>query len=288
MFGIIILFSNVLADTFNALMQRYFAKTFSKHKFSAYLLVNIFFFYPVGVLYSVIHRDKVNFAPILQNDWHLLLLIGLTAGITYRYTMVVNEKIEASTQQIIGTLRTVGILAIAALFLAERLTPSQYIGAFILILSSILYVQTKRLDKNKSYIILQVVITLLFCACLVTEKYLISKYGIATYLPLGWGMEVLFLSILSSGVAIKEVRKNRYTKATLKALIMMGVFDACASLTYVLSINAWQSVSLVNTVRIIQAPLTVFLAIFILREKDQWGRKTIAITVASIGLWLIL
>lgn len=288
MFGTIILLGNVLAYTFNALIQRYFAKTFSKHKFSAYLLVNLLFFYPVGVIYSVLHKSQVNFVPMIQHDWHLLLLVGLTAGITYRYIMVVNEKVEASTSQIVWTLRTIGVLTIASLFLSESLSATQYFGALILMLSSVLYIRTKRLSKNLPYILLLIAIIALFCVCLVTEKYLITKYGLATYLPLGWGLEVMFLAILSGNLAIKEVRKYPYTKATIKTLLVMGVIDACASITYVMSINAWQSVSLVNAVHVFQAPFAVFLAIFLLKEKDQWGRKTIAVLAASIGLWLVL
>ena len=288
MYGVVILFSNILADTFNSLMQRFFAKTYPTQKFSGYLIVNLLFFYPVGLLYAYIHRDQINFVPITKNDWELLLLIGITAGITYRFIMVVNHKVEASTQQIVGTLRIVGTLTIAALFLSEHLALRQYIGAAILVAASTLYVRTKGLSKNMAYILLLIFITLLFCICLVAEKYLISKYGLASYLPLGWGMQVLFLLILSGRLAVDEVRSTKFTRPVVVALILMGVLDACASITYVLSVNAWQSVSLVNAAHVFQAPLTVFLAIFLLKERDLWGRKVLAISTAALGLWLIL
>lgn len=287
MYAVIILFLNFFSESFGALFARYFSKTYPSYIFSSFLLINTLFFLPIGLLYSLLNFEQVDFMPMIRESWHLLLIIGLCAGVYYRFILVVNTKVQASTLQIINTSRAIIVLILATIFLSEKLTIDQYIGAAILISATLFYVRSKTLRGSLPYILLAFAITSIFAVALVAEGYLIGRYGLASYLPLGWGMEVFFLWIFSSKLALREVQAHSFGASAKRDLIIFGSLIAISSISYVLSISAWSSVSFVNAAHIFQAPLTVFLAIYILKEDNLFRRKVFSILVATLGLWLL-
>ena len=283
----ILLFSYVFFSVIESLYQRYFAKNNSDYIHSGMLFGYIFFFFPSAVIYTLFHSQNLHIEEMISKDWPLLLVVGVCAGIMYSFSLVVARKVEASTQQIVRTAGPISLLLMASLFLGERLTTTQYAGAAILITTTLIYVSHKSFRHINNYLSLAIITQIIFSFTLVTEKHLLSKYGLATYLPVGWGLQVLFLALFTGKLALGELKKKTPNKEVQRNLLLFGITLAPASILYVTSVNSWNSVSYVNAVSVSQYIITAFAAIYVLKERGLFSRKVIAVLIAAVGLYLL-
>ncbi len=283
----LLLYSFVVFSVIESLYQRYYAKTHPNFIHTGMLFGHVFFFWPSAIIYTAINGKPLRIGEMFARDWPLLLIIGLCAGIMYSFALVVARKVEASTQQIVRTIGPISLLFMAGLFLGERLTTLQYVGAAVLITTTLIYASHKTFKHINNYLLLAFVTQIIFSFTLVTEKYLLTKYGLATYLPVGWGMEVLFLAVFTFSLAKQELVRNTLTRRTLRDMLFFGITLAPASMLYITSVNSWSNVSYVNAVSVSQYIITAFAAIYILHERELFARKLIAVLAAAIGLYLL-
>lgn len=283
----ILLYAYVFFAVVESLFQRYYATTNPQHIYTGMLFGYIFFFWPSALVYTAFHHNNLQISKMVSHDWPLLLVVGLCAGVMYRFSLVIARQVEASTSQIVRTAGPISLLVLAAVFLGEEMTAAQYLGAGILICTTLIYISHKSFRHLNKYLYLAMATQLIFSFTLIAEKYLLTKYGLATYLPIGWGMQVVFLVLLTAKLAREELRSRPLDKKSKRSLLLFGLTLAPASILYVTSVNTWKSVSYVNAVSVSQYVLTAFAAIYILKERDLLWRKVIAVLFAALGLYLM-
>ena len=283
----ILLYAYVLFSVIESLYQRYYARTHPDFIHTGMLFGYIIFFWPSAIAYTLLNQNNLRMGEMISKDWPLLLVIGLCAGIMYSFSLVVARKVEASTQQIVRTIGPISLLFLAAILLGERLTSVQYLGASILIATTLIYASHKSFKHLNNYLYLAFFTQIIFSFTLIAEKHLLSKYGLATYLPIGWGAEVLFLMLFTGRLARNEIKSQIFNREIIRDMVLFGLTLAPASILYITSVDSWSSVSYVNAVSVSQYIVTAFAAIYILQERDMFYRKVIAVLAAAAGLFLL-
>jgi transporter family protein len=89
-------------------------------------------------LIVAITNPRISLAAISNRAWWFLILSGLATGLSWLCYFRALQLGEASRVAPIDKLSILFVLAFAALFLHERLTWPQYLGAFLILAGSLL------------------------------------------------------------------------------------------------------------------------------------------------------
>ena len=249
----------------------------------------------VGLGVAVNSWSLVNHQAALDNA--LRLVGGGTVFALLNYvTIKLFRYVPASVAVFISLFNTLSVLLVASIFTGENLSTRQWLGAAILFATIILIamrVRMKNKKKNDKNIALGVGLALLgavlFGPAIVNEKILIDSIGLETYVLYGWGLQAImsFALVWVLQRRMKTVSYFTLPRKIKRDLFVYGGLLGLAGLSFVSTLNNSGSASISAISGTANVATTVFLAYFLLKERDHFMLKLCGIILAAAGLLLI-
>jgi drug/metabolite transporter (DMT)-like permease len=288
---LIMLFQNLFAALF-AVNSRTIALKFKNATLP--LNLSIFFAFTLSAIMYDVYLGLNNVEVHLFKHYLILfILAGVCFAITNIISYVVFEYVDAAIASLLSTLNIIASVSLSILIIHEGLNITQIVGAALLIFSIQLIVSINVSKKKHKQIGKAVLLSLLaaifYATATVTEKYLLGKVNLPTYLTFGWGFQFLGV-ILITLVFSKRIKANfslfkdfSFWKLALSAVVLRVL----GGLLYVISLVLSNNLSIISVVSGLKIILAALLAAVILKEKDFLKRKLEAAFTSSIGIALI-
>lgn len=194
------------------------------------------------------------------------------------------KMIEASEFVILGGFGTLVTLIIAFLFLAERLTALQWIGALLILLAIVVVKYERSSFRYNTGVLFALLCTSCYGLAIVFDGYNLKFYDAISYLPV--------LSFLP-GIILLFAFPKHIPKALADARrinLNLGIYSALyiiSAETFYLPIQNGALVSQMTTVGRVSIILTVLLAMIFLKEHSHLGKKLIGAILATVGIALM-
>lgn len=246
----------------------------------------------VGSVTALINWSKIDHRAA-ADAWSYLLVGGmLFAGINviifklYRY-------IPASIMAFTTILNTLSILFFATIAGGESLSVKQVYGALLLFASVIvvgLFAKSTKKEKKNILLGLGVAIfaALLFGPAIMNEKYLMNRIGLNTYLLYGWGLQALSAYVLAFALKNRMKTKEKLSRKIHINIWIVGALLGMSGFAYVTSLHNSKSASTMALSSTAVIGVTVFLAYFVLNEKEHLYPKILGMILSGAGLLLLL
>lgn len=198
------------------------------------------------------------------------------------------QSVEVSRFTVIYSFRAVVTILAAILFLDEKLTLVQMVGA-LLILIAIIFLNTRskkeifKFSKGEAFALLAAVS---FGVATVSDKYLIGWFDYVPYLFIDFivpGM-ILFLARPKSLPESVELIKQKLGPK----IVLFSTLYAIAAITFFAALTQADNASLVSGVGQVGSIVTVLMGIFVLKERKDLTKKLVAASLSFIGLILLV
>ena len=288
---LLILFQNVLAATF-AINSRKIALSFPR----AALPVNILVYAVTalsGLAYAGLHGfSSVSFASVMTYGG-FFFIAGLCFALTNIISFVVFQLVDAAIASLLSTCNIIAAVIVSSIAIHESLRPHQIVGAVIIILSMelVLSLKLSQSKHKKMYqaIGLSLAASLLFGLAVTTEKYLLNRVSLSTYLVYGWGLQFggVLITALILGKAAKAnfelLRNIRFYKVALPA----SFIRMFSGLLFIYSLKLSNNLSLVSVLSGLKVILAALFGAYFLSERNYLARKYEAAGLAIVGVAVI-
>ena len=246
----------------------------------------------VGVITALLNWNDIEHTRAIE-AWPYLITGGiLFAGLNviifklYRY-------VPASIMTFTALLNTLSVLLFATLVGGESLSTKQIYGAITLFMSVLIVgLFTKSVHKTKKNITLglgiAVFAALLFGPAIMNEKYLIGRIGFNTYVLYGWGFQTLTAFLVAFVLKNRKESKEKLSRKIHVNVWIGGALLGVSGFAYVSSLNKSGSASTMALSGTAVIGGTVFLAYFVLKEKEHLRPKIVGLLLSAVGLSLLL
>lgn len=267
------------------LLRRSLAQSLAEHN----RLINAFFFvcvlYPLGLLVAAfsspnLHIGWLNFVFLLGGS----LIFPLFNILAFK----ANETVDAGLYTILNNLTPIVAIVFASLLLREGLNSGQLLGAFIIIFSAFLATlpKLKRGSSSSSVgLVYALVSVTILGLAIVYERWMLTRVDYGAYLIFGWGSQTLWMAILAwperKNIKLLKTKKNFYP------VLSYGLTNAFKGLCFVSALRVSHNASLVSAFSSFLAVLVVIAAYFILKERDSFWLKVIAVIIGTVGLIIL-
>lgn len=254
------------------------------------------------IVYGIVAIVGVVFT-LYNNDWSLPSIPSI-AGIRYvigegilipiswlaQYKLI--SLIGASNAVVAKTLNYVTVAVFGFVFLAEPIGVSILLGGPLLLAGAVTALSIRKADSSShTHISISKKVSLLVISSvalgfgLVFEKLAITEIGVWSYTMYGWSAQFLGATILFILFGRKEI-----PYITRKFSLHASITGLMTSLTGVLFVYSLSKGLLSSTILVASASvsLTAFVAIWLLRERNQLLRRAISIALAVAGLIIML
>ena len=217
-------------------------------------------------------------------EWFTLASAGVLVVGLHLTAIRALQHLEASVFTIIYNSRLLFTTIFGYVFLNE-IPPNMQIVGGVIIFASILMLN---LHKNKQYLSKPVWYGLLASLWLsgyaTLEKHIVVTIGFETYITLAGFLGALLLWLLAfkMGARLKQIKTH--IDRQFAALLVLRPLSAWS---FVLSFK-YGSLAVANYVSGMSVPLIVVFGIVFLGEKGKIKKKILALTLAVIGLTVIL
>lgn len=273
---------SIVCDGLGRIVQRTIMKGDKSDPIANAILYQIF----AGVIifaYSVV--TGFSLPSNLSEIWPNLLLVPILWGTSNILIFQSLKTTEASVFTILFSTRVLWIIFLALFLLNESFSIQQIIGT-ILILLSVLFVtgEKKRLSLGKGGV-LALFAAIGFGAAIINDSFIIRTFDVESYLGLNFLSSAFFIWLLnmrSSSEMGKIIRSER-----IKNVFFLGVIYGLSTVTYFIAYKLSNNAAQIGAIYPVSAILTVILAVFILRERENLWRKVIAIGVSFLGVFLV-
>ncbi|MDQ3093918.1 MAG: DMT family transporter [bacterium] len=241
-----------------------------------------------GIIFvKIFLEDRIilDWDPIIYSQ---LLAGGVLFGLVNFLAFEVYKHLSASVGSISMASNRIAVVLMAVIFLNEKLTFIQVIG-IIIMLGAIVLATYKKSYKNVAnnaytYFIL-IVAAFAYGFATINEKDLLDKMGVANYLVLGWGFQVLAVSSLVLLRRKKWLLPDRSTFIPFISLVLL--FGVSGGL-FITSLVGSDSSSITVSLAGLKVILSVILAYILLKERSNFRRLLASSCLSFLGIILLL
>lgn len=278
-----ILLNLVFAAGFG-LVQRSVSRQFISHSRVAVAFMYAVFVSPIGIIYGLLNYNiSFNFPFFI---WIPLVIGGILFGLANVTAYRSNAHIDAAQFAVLNNLLGVFTVIIAAIFLSEKMSPSQLLGVAIVIAAAALVSvkrTTSRTFEISGWTLLAMTSALIAAMAITLEKYMLGYMNVGTYMIIGWG----FQTIASMTIAIGEWHTLKdFDRTGLIKLSSLGIFRSLQGVTFVIAISQ-ANVGLLTSITSYQAVLIFIGGLIFLHERAHIIVRLFGSILATIGLLLI-
>ena len=246
----------------------------------------------VGISSALMNWNKIDHSKALD-AWPYLLIGGILFASLNVIIFKLYRYIPASIMTFTTLLNTMSVLLFATIVGGESLSTKQVYGAITLFMSVIIVgLFTKSSNKTKKNLTLglsiALVAALMFGPAIMNEKYLINRIGFNTYVLYGWGFQTLIAYLVAFVLKNRKKAKEKLSRKVHVSVWTGGALLGMSGFAYVSSLNKSGSASTVALSGTAVIGVTVFLAFFVLKEKEHLWPKIVGLLLSAIGLSLLL
>ena len=255
----------------------------------------------VAGMYVVLYAVMLPFVPwlgqvhtsVLEQYWWRFVGGGLAFTLTNVCTYKTLVYFDAAVASIAGTMNVLFTIVGAGLLLGEDLSLLQLCGAIVLLVAiSYGVLATHKAAKKlvRRSILLGVTFALLaglsYAVAQVNEKSLLQQMPMATYVVFGVGGQCLMTVLAALAVQRKQLAlllRPHIAGWTLTS----GVLRGLAGVSFIFAEVKSNNVALVTVVSNFRLIVVVFLAAWLLKERERLQQKLTAAVAALAGLTIM-
>lgn len=243
---------------------------------------------PVGVVFWIISGASLPSLELSAIFWIITASALFASANVLIYKAY--SKMDASLYAIINSSKYVVIVLGAMIILGDDFNSKQLIGAALILLANI-YVSAVARHSHKQRVRLQFVFlafgaSIMIAVAQLSERIVLELAPIATYMLIGWGLQVIILILFSRPTRYKMRHFQR--AGLLRQLVTTGVLRGLAGVCIVYAVAATQNASLVFSLAATKV-IAVAVAGYIFLNERLYAKERIgAALVTLVGIVLIL
>ena len=205
-------------------------------------------------------------------------------AIADRVNTTARRGLEVSVYSILGQLSTVFVIVWGILFFKEEIIIKKLFGAFLILLGNVIVLYKKGKFEWNKYIIFSLLGNLAMSIGISVDVGISDQFNMPIYFALTLIVPALLI-LLVERIKIKDVVsefKNGNKKAILFVGISWGIMIIEMLRTY-----QFGTVTTIAPLLATTTILNVFVAYFMLKEKDSLWKKVLSALIVLIGIILI-
>lgn len=243
---------------------------------------------PVGVVFWIISGASLPSLELSAIFWIITASALFASANVLIYKAY--SKMDASLYAIINSSKYVVIVLGAMIILGDDFNSKQLIGAALILLANI-YVSAVARHSHKQRVRLQFVFlafgaSIMIAVAQLSERIVLELAPIATYMLIGWGLQVIILILFSRPTRYKMRHLQR--AGLLRQLVTTGVLRGLAGVCIVYAVAATQNASLVFSLAATKV-IAVAVAGYIFLNERLYAKERIgAALVTLVGIVLIV
>lgn len=260
--------------------------TFFSTGFFSYLVVAL-----LGITVGLYHNGYKIPALPNGNIYWLLLGIGVFIPISWLLQYKLISIVGAANGMIANTTNFVTTAFFGFIFLGEIITPLFFAGSLLMLTATYISFSIKADTKHKNTASIQTKFLLIFGASialalgLLFEKQSIDLLGVWNYVFYGWSIQLVGATVIWFIYGRKEIK--RVNTKVAKYGLSLGVLVAISGLLFVYALSMG---TLSSTIMAVSAKiaLTTVLAVILLKERNDIGKRALALMLSIAGMMMIL
>jgi len=212
----------------------------------------------------------------------LTLLCGIFGAGFFVSSYISQKHVEAGITTLVSNVYTPVTIALATIFLNEKLTPIQIIGAALLLVGVLVVSKKHRTGKFAfdKYFLLMLASGVMLGVCLTAERALQKTTGFTAGTMLNWWAQCAVLGV----VMLLTHSKSTYVK---KDITITGILRFFQQLSWVILIFVVGNLSLVSAITTFKVVVIFIAAAVFLKEREDFWIKLLGSIIAVGGLLLM-
>lgn len=216
--------------------------------------------------------------------WIFLGIACIFYAITDRVNTTARRGLDVSTYSVLGQLSTVFLIIWGIIFFKEAVILKKLLGALLIIIGNIIVLYKKGKFEFNKYVIYSLLGNLAMSIGLSVDVGISDKFNMPIYVALTLIVPSLLI-FLFDRIKIKDIN-NEFKDGNKKSIFLVGCSWGVMIITM---LRAYQfgSVTTIAPIASITTILNVFVAYFLLKEKNSLLKKVLAALIVIIGIILI-
>ena len=216
--------------------------------------------------------------------WIFLGIACVFYAITDRVNTTARRGLDVFTYSILGQLSTVFLIIWGIVFFKEEIIIKKIIGALLILIGNVTVLYKKGKFEFNKYIVYSLIGNLAMSIAVSVDVGISDEFNMPIYAALTLIVPSLMI-FLADKVKFNDVIKE-FKDGNKKAILLVG---GSWGITIVTMLRAYQfgSVTTIAPIASITTILNVFVAYFMLKEKDSLIKKILAALIVILGIVLI-
>lgn len=274
---------SVLLYSLSVLLQRLLLKDDKSEPISFSIFFQVGVAIVIGVLVLIIHR-AIPIPHMTNISWSVLTMTVLYA-LANIFIFKSLKTTEASRFTVIFSSKTLFAVLGASLFFGEGLTPTQWVGAVLIILGvAIISIKdfSKKLNVGDLFAILAAV---LFGLANTNDRFLVKFFDPYSYVVIGFLLPGLAIALFYP----KKLGnlKIYFKKSLIYKMMLLCLLYGLSAVAFFAALQTTPNSSQLFSINSFGAIITVILSIIILKENDRIAKKILGALVSVTGLLLV-
>lgn len=274
---------SVILYSFSVLLQRFLLKDDKSEPISFSIFFQIGVAVVIGILVLIIHGE-IPIPNFTQISWSVLGMTVLYA-LSNIFIFKSLKTTEASKFTVIFSSKTLFAVLGASLFFREGLTPTQWVGAILIILGVIIISMKsvgKKLNIGDLFALLAAI---LFGLANTNDRFLVKFFDPYSYVIIGFLLPGLAIAIFNSNKLVNL--KIYFKKSFIYKMVILCLLYGLSAVAFFAALQITPNSSQLFSINSFGAIITVILSIIILKEKDLIARKILGVVISVAGLLLV-
>ena len=288
---LLMIFQNLLAALF-VINSRQLAKKFKRATLPFNLLTYAFIF-AGGITYALLHGLSTVHIASFMHYYYVFIFAGVCFAVSSSTSYAVLQHVDAAVASLLSTFNILTTVALSSVVLHEGLSWRQLLGGLLLIAGVELVVTIKvgrvRHNKLTRAVTLSIISAIFFAFALNSEKYLLNKVNLSTYLVFGWGFQ--FVGVCAVSVILGRRFSADFNllrnAAFYKIAVPAGFIRLFGGMLFIFSLKLSNNLSIITILTGLKIIMAALLGAYLLKERDHLVRKLQAALFASFGIAII-
>ena len=226
---------------------------------------------------------KIQF-PTNIKTYILLLIACAFYAINDRINTTTRKGLEVSTHSMLSQLSTVFIITWGILFFKEPVVIKKIIGGLLIVAGNIFVLYKKGKFEFNKYVLLSLLCNIVFSIAISIDVGISDQFNLPIYVAITLLVPSL-LVFLFNRIKVHDI-VSEYKEGNKKAILLVG----CSwGIMIIEMLRSYQfgSVTTVAPIAAVTTILNVFIAYFVLKERENMLRKVLAALIVVLGIILV-